>query len=144
MADDGVSRELVVAVLRQDESAARELVRTLYPLVAKLVRAHRPVRSAEEDVRRMEQRLAASRVNVEDFRRRNEIIDPAASAGRRQELDSKLQAEFIALRGAGLALLRAHRHRKLREIGAGTWHAVKPDLSYNRKHLNGLKRAAGV
>ena len=50
MADDGVSRELVAAVLRQDESAARELVRTLYPLVAKLVRAHRPVRSAEEDL----------------------------------------------------------------------------------------------
>jgi RNA polymerase sigma-70 factor, ECF subfamily len=53
MADDGVSRELVAAVLRQDESAARELVRILYPLVAKLVRAHRPVRSAEEDLCQM-------------------------------------------------------------------------------------------
>jgi RNA polymerase sigma-70 factor (ECF subfamily) len=53
MADDGVSRELVAAALRQDEDAARELVRTLYPLVAKLVRAHRPVRSAEEDLCQM-------------------------------------------------------------------------------------------
>jgi RNA polymerase sigma-70 factor (ECF subfamily) len=53
MADDGVSRELVAAVLREDENAARELVRILYPLVAKLVRAHRPVRSAEEDLCQM-------------------------------------------------------------------------------------------
>ena len=53
MADDEVSRELVAAVLRHDETAARELVRNLYPLVAKLVRAHRPVRSAEEDLCQM-------------------------------------------------------------------------------------------
>jgi RNA polymerase sigma-70 factor (ECF subfamily) len=53
MAEEGVSRELVAAVLRQDESAARELVRILYPLVAKLVRAHRPARSAEEDLCQM-------------------------------------------------------------------------------------------
>jgi RNA polymerase sigma-70 factor (ECF subfamily) len=53
MADDGVSRELVAAALRQDEDAARELVRSLYPLVAKLVRAHRPARSAEEDLCQM-------------------------------------------------------------------------------------------
>jgi RNA polymerase sigma-70 factor (ECF subfamily) len=53
MADDGVSRELVSAALRQDEDAARELVRRLYPMMAKLVRAHRPVRSAEEDLCQM-------------------------------------------------------------------------------------------
>jgi RNA polymerase sigma-70 factor (ECF subfamily) len=53
MADDGVSRELVAGALRQDEDAARELVRSLYPLVAKLVRAHRPARSAEEDLCQM-------------------------------------------------------------------------------------------
>ncbi|PYI94490.1 MAG: RNA polymerase subunit sigma-24 [Verrucomicrobia bacterium] len=53
MADESVSRELVATVLRQDESAARELVRSLYPLVAKLVRAHRAVRSAEEDLCQM-------------------------------------------------------------------------------------------
>jgi RNA polymerase sigma-70 factor (ECF subfamily) len=53
MADDGVSRELVAAVLRQDEESAHELVRRLYPLVAKLVRAHRPTRSAEEDLCQM-------------------------------------------------------------------------------------------
>ena len=43
----------MAAVLREDENAARELVRSLYPLVAKLVRAHRPVRSAEEDLCQM-------------------------------------------------------------------------------------------
>lgn len=53
MAEDGVSRELVAAALRQDDEAARELVRRLYPLVAKLVRAHRPTRSAEEDLCQM-------------------------------------------------------------------------------------------
>lgn len=53
MAEDGVSRELVAAVLQQDEAAARELVRSLYPLVAKLVRAHRPTRTAEEDLCQM-------------------------------------------------------------------------------------------
>jgi RNA polymerase sigma-70 factor (ECF subfamily) len=53
MADDEVSRELVQAALRHDEAAAGELVRSLYPLVAKLVRAHRPVRAAEEDLCQM-------------------------------------------------------------------------------------------
>jgi RNA polymerase sigma-70 factor (ECF subfamily) len=53
MADDGVSRELVAAALQQDDEAARELVRRLYPFVAKLVRAHRPRRSAEEDLCQM-------------------------------------------------------------------------------------------
>jgi len=53
MADDRVSRELVAAALCQDDDAARELVRLLYPLVAKLVRAHRPGRSAEEDLCQM-------------------------------------------------------------------------------------------
>jgi RNA polymerase sigma-70 factor (ECF subfamily) len=53
MADDEVSRELVAAALRQDEDAARALVRRLFPLVAKLVRAHRPARSAEEDLCQM-------------------------------------------------------------------------------------------
>jgi RNA polymerase sigma-70 factor (ECF subfamily) len=53
MADEEVSRELVAATQRQDEDAARQLVRMLYPLVAKLVRAHRPVRTAEEDLCQM-------------------------------------------------------------------------------------------
>ena len=53
MADDGVSRELVAAVLENDEAAARELVHKLYPLVAKLVRCHRPARTAEEDLCQM-------------------------------------------------------------------------------------------
>ena len=53
MAEDEVSHELVAAVLQQDEAAARELVRRLYPLVAKLVRAHRPARAAEEDLCQM-------------------------------------------------------------------------------------------
>lgn len=53
MADDRLLRELVAAVLRDDDAAARELVGALYPLVAKLVRAHRPARSAEEDLCQM-------------------------------------------------------------------------------------------
>ena len=53
MADDGRLRELVAAALRHDDAAARELVGALYPLVAKLVRAHRPARSAEEDLCQM-------------------------------------------------------------------------------------------
>jgi RNA polymerase sigma factor (sigma-70 family) len=53
MADDCFLRELVAAALRPDDDAAGELVRALYPLVAKLVRAHRPARSAEEDLCQM-------------------------------------------------------------------------------------------
>lgn len=44
---------LVVAARRHDETAARELVRHLYPLVLKLVRSHRPRRTAEEDLCQM-------------------------------------------------------------------------------------------
>jgi RNA polymerase sigma-70 factor (ECF subfamily) len=53
MADEEVSGTLVAAALRGDDAAARELVERLYPLVAKLVRAHRPARSAEEDLCQM-------------------------------------------------------------------------------------------
>src|ERR1700731_1946197 len=53
MADDEVLRELVSRVLLDDDEAARELVRRLYPTVARLVRAHRPARSAEEDLCQM-------------------------------------------------------------------------------------------
>src|ERR1700751_3549577 len=53
MADEKVSPELVAAALRDDDEAARELVRRLYPLVAELGRAHRPSRSAEEDLCQM-------------------------------------------------------------------------------------------
>jgi RNA polymerase sigma-70 factor, ECF subfamily len=45
--------ELVQAALRHDDQAARELVRRLYPLVAKMVRSHRPRRTAEEDLCQM-------------------------------------------------------------------------------------------
>ncbi|MBA3608940.1 MAG: sigma-70 family RNA polymerase sigma factor, partial [Chthoniobacterales bacterium] len=44
---------LVAAARRHDESAAREIVRRLYPLVLKLVRSHRPRRTAEEDLCQM-------------------------------------------------------------------------------------------
>ncbi|HWM26377.1 MAG TPA: RNA polymerase sigma factor [Chthoniobacterales bacterium] len=53
MADDRLLRELVAGALRDDDAAARELVGALYPLVARLVRAHRPARSAEEDLCQM-------------------------------------------------------------------------------------------
>jgi RNA polymerase sigma-70 factor, ECF subfamily len=51
--DDSEPRALVDAALAHDDNAARELVRRLYPLVAKIVRAHRPRRTAEEDLCQM-------------------------------------------------------------------------------------------
>jgi RNA polymerase sigma-70 factor (ECF subfamily) len=51
--DDSDARALVEAALRHDDEAARELVRRLYPLVAKIVRTHRPRRTSEEDLCQM-------------------------------------------------------------------------------------------
>jgi RNA polymerase sigma-70 factor, ECF subfamily len=53
MDDDFDARTLVQAALAHDDDAARKLVRKLYPLVAKLVRAHRPRRTPEEDLCQM-------------------------------------------------------------------------------------------
>ena len=53
MADDLDAGALVAAVRQHNEAAARELVHRLYPLVAKLVRSHRPRRTAEEDLCQM-------------------------------------------------------------------------------------------
>jgi RNA polymerase sigma-70 factor (ECF subfamily) len=44
---------LAKAALQHDDNAARELVRRLYPLVAKMVRSHRPRRTPEEDLCQM-------------------------------------------------------------------------------------------
>ena len=51
--DDADASALVEAALRNDDEAARELVRRLYPLVAKIVRGHRPRRTSEEDLCQM-------------------------------------------------------------------------------------------
>jgi RNA polymerase sigma-70 factor (ECF subfamily) len=51
--DDSDASALVEAALRNDDEAARELVRRLYPLVAKMVRSHRPRRTSEEDLCQM-------------------------------------------------------------------------------------------
>jgi len=51
--DDSDASALVKAALQHDDEAARALVRQLYPLVSKLVRAHRPRRTAEEDLCQM-------------------------------------------------------------------------------------------
>src|SRR5881275_40136 len=51
--DDPESEALVQAALRHDDEAARQLVRRLYPLVAKMVRSHRPRRTSEEDLCQM-------------------------------------------------------------------------------------------
>ena len=53
MAENVDLRALVPAALQNDDGAARELVRTLHPLVTKIVRAHRPRRAAEEDLCQM-------------------------------------------------------------------------------------------
>src|SRR5438270_10041438 len=45
--------ELVQAALRHDDEAARALVQRLYPLVAKMVRSHRPRRTSDEDLCQM-------------------------------------------------------------------------------------------
>src|SRR5437667_2383215 len=51
--DDSDARALVQAALQHDDEAARALVRKLYSLVAKIVRSHRPRRTAEEDLCQM-------------------------------------------------------------------------------------------
>jgi len=51
--DDPDASALVEAALRHDDEAAGELVRRLYPLVAKVVRAHRSRRTPEEDLCQM-------------------------------------------------------------------------------------------
>src|SRR5256714_12219913 len=52
MADHDAA-ELVQAGLRHEDEAARALVQRLYPLVAKMVRSHRPRRTSEEDLCQM-------------------------------------------------------------------------------------------
>ena len=51
--DDTDANALVHAALQQDDEAARALVRQLYPLVARIVRGHRPRRTDEEDLCQM-------------------------------------------------------------------------------------------
>ena len=51
--DDFDASALVKGALQDDDEAARALVRRLYPLVAKIVRAHRPRRTSEEDLFQM-------------------------------------------------------------------------------------------
>lgn len=51
--DDLEPDALVQGALRHDDEAARQLVRRLYPLVAKMVRSHRPRRTSEEDLCQM-------------------------------------------------------------------------------------------
>jgi RNA polymerase sigma-70 factor, ECF subfamily len=51
--DDPDAGVLVEAALRHDDEAARQLVRRLYPLIAKVVRSHRPRRTSEEDLCQM-------------------------------------------------------------------------------------------
>jgi RNA polymerase sigma factor (sigma-70 family) len=53
MDDDENARALVDRALGGDDNAARELIRQLYPLVAKIVRGYRPRRTAEEDLAQM-------------------------------------------------------------------------------------------
>src|SRR6266446_8836102 len=51
--DDNDARALVQGALRHYDDAARQLVRRLYPFVAKMVRSHRPRRTSEEDLCQM-------------------------------------------------------------------------------------------
>src|SRR5213083_648874 len=51
--DDTDASALVYAALQHGDEAARALVQRLYPLVAKIIRAHRPPRTDEEDLCQM-------------------------------------------------------------------------------------------
>src|SRR5215211_7746598 len=51
--DDSDAGALVTAALQNNDDAARALVRCLYPLVARIVRAHRPRHTSEEDLCQM-------------------------------------------------------------------------------------------
>src|SRR5437867_4465137 len=51
--DDTDASALVHAAIQHDDEAGRALVRRLYALVAKIVRAHRPRRTDEEDLCQM-------------------------------------------------------------------------------------------
>jgi RNA polymerase sigma factor (sigma-70 family) len=53
MGEDEHARALVDRARSGDDAAARELIGELYPLVAKIARAHRPRRMAEEDLTQM-------------------------------------------------------------------------------------------
>src|SRR5256886_7463750 len=53
MDDDEHARALVDRALGGDDNAARELIRQLYPMVAKIVRAYRPRRTGEDDLAQM-------------------------------------------------------------------------------------------
>ena len=53
MDDDEHARALVDRARSGDDNAARELIRQLYPLVAKIVRGYQPRRTAEEDLAQM-------------------------------------------------------------------------------------------
>jgi predicted NBD/HSP70 family sugar kinase len=60
--------------------------------------------------------------------------------GRHVEFTKPLHGSiYTSLRGAGLAILRAQRHRKLRQIGAGDWTGLAPVLPYSTNHLSHLK-----
>jgi RNA polymerase sigma-70 factor (ECF subfamily) len=53
MSNEPIALALVDRARQQDEEATRELVQRLYPLVLRMVRAHRPQRAAEEDLCQM-------------------------------------------------------------------------------------------
>ncbi len=53
MSDEIDAHLLVEQALRGDDDAARALVQHLYPLVARIVRSHRPPRTSEEDLCQM-------------------------------------------------------------------------------------------
>ena len=53
MDDDEHAHTLVDRARDGDDDAARELIRQLYPMVAKIVRCYRPRRAAEEDLTQM-------------------------------------------------------------------------------------------
>ena len=164
MADDRLLRELVAAALLQDDDAARELVRALYPLVARLVRAHRPARSAEEDLCQMifikiMQKLSqfSGKVPLEHWVSRiaiNTCINQIQAEKARPELReadlSEEQAAVVQNMAATSDELAPDKHFASRELVEHLMKALKPaerlviDLLYlQQRSVTEIQKIAG-
>src|SRR5437763_8190863 len=121
--------ELVQAALRHDDEAARELVRRLYPLIAKMVRSHRPRRTSEEDLCQMIfikifQKLSqfSGKVPLEHWVSRiavNTCLNQIESEKVRPELrQADLSEEIHQITGLGTAAIKVRAFRARQKMKA--------------------------
>jgi len=164
MADDREVAALVAGALRDDDEAARGLVRCLYPLVAKLVRSHRPRRAAEEDLCQMIfikifQKLSqfSGAVPLEHWVSRiaiNTCLNQIAAEKARPELRradlSEEQAALVDNLASSSAELGPDRQLASRDLVAHLLEALKPaerlviDLLYlQQKSVEEIRKLTG-